>query len=306
MPDGTASDLISVCVCTFRRPNMLVKTLEGIAGQKTSPAFSYEIVVVDNDSTRSAEDTVLKFRANNSPNIWYDCEAIRSISHARNRTIKNAKGNLIAFIDDDEYPQNDWLINMYDAFKRSNASGILGPVKPSFDVTPPNWLVKSKILERKSLENMSVIKDAIHTRTGNVLVDRRLFDTEEAPFDPKYGRIGGGDTEFFRRMMLRGHSFVWCETGIVFETVTQDRYERMYYLRRAFVRGVANARQTRIFSGSTVKSIIASAIYSISLPFLLVLGHHHFMKVLIKDCDHIGKLLALIKIEPVKERPYKE
>ena len=51
-------DHISVCICTFKRPEMLAKALESVISQVTASEFSYEVVVVDNDSQRSAEDTV--------------------------------------------------------------------------------------------------------------------------------------------------------------------------------------------------------------------------------------------------------
>jgi hypothetical protein len=54
-----------------------------------------------------------------------------------------------------------------------------------------------------------------------------------------------------------------------------------------------------------MKSIIAFSLYTAALPFLLLIGHHLFMKYLIKDCDHIGKLIALCGIKPIKERSYK-
>ena len=50
------------------------------------------------------------------------------------------------------------------------------------------------------------------------------------------------------------------------------------------------------------KSLIAISIYGLGLPFLFVLGHHHFMKYLIKLCDHAGKILAIIGLNPVKVR----
>lgn len=304
MPHNTNLDHISVCICTFRRQEMLARTLDCVTSQVTAPTFSFEIVVVDNDNSRSAEDTVRNFQSTRSQDIIYDCEPERNISLARNKTIRNATGNLIAFIDDDEFPQHDWLLNMYKAYKQLNVDGILGPVKPNFDVVPPQWVIRGKLCERKSLPDLSIIKTPSDTRSGNVLINRQILDLAEGPFNPVYGKSGGGDIDFFRRMMERGHSFAWCNEGVVYETVPQERLKRTYFLKRALVRGVTNAKQISLFSWSTLKSLIAFFFYTLSLPVFFLIGHHYFMKYLIKDCDHIGKLFALLGIELVKERPY--
>lgn len=131
MPQDPKSDHISVCICTFKRPDMLAKALEGVISLKASE-FSYEVVVVDNDSRRSAEDTVRRFQSTNELKIIYDCEPEQNIALARNRAIRNATGNFIAFIDDDEYPVKDWLARLYHTMKECRADGALGPVIPFF------------------------------------------------------------------------------------------------------------------------------------------------------------------------------
>jgi glycosyltransferase involved in cell wall biosynthesis len=282
---------------------MLTRTLEGIVSQITLPSFTFEIVVVDNDANRSAEKVVRAFQSTNQVKITYDCECERNISLARNRTIRNATGNLIAFIDDDEFPLNDWLLKMYQAYKRLHVDGILGPVKPHFDVVPPQWVIKGKLCERNPMVD-GMIKSPSDTRTGNVLINRQILDLTEGPFNPSFGRSGGGDIDFFRRMMERGHTFAWCNEGVVYETVPPERLKRSYFLKRALVRGATNARNISLFSWEAMKSLIAIVIYTLSLPVLLIRGHHYFMEYLISDFDHIGKFFALLGIEFVKERPY--
>ena len=48
------ADHISVCICTFKRPELLSKTLDNVFSQITDSAFTFEVVVVDNDKLRSA------------------------------------------------------------------------------------------------------------------------------------------------------------------------------------------------------------------------------------------------------------
>jgi glycosyltransferase involved in cell wall biosynthesis len=296
-------DHISVCICTFKRPVMLAKALEGVLSQVTNDKFTFEVVVVDNDCNRSAESIVSSYQSSNYLKVIYNCEPEQNIALARNRAIQSATGNLIAFIDDDEVPERYWLVNHYKMLKEINADGILGPVIPHFDETPPKWIVKGDLCDRLRMKSGTIIQNARYTRTGNVLLSKRTLAGDEAPFDPSFGRTGGEDADFFRRKMGKGFVFVWCDEAIVYETVPPDRQKRSYFLIRAFNRGMTSACHEPFFSMSTIKSIIAVGLYTLALPVLLILGQHLFMKYLIKDCDHVSKLLAYCKLNFIEKRP---
>lgn len=296
-------DHITICICTFKRPNYLERLLAVLQTLPSDDRFTYSIVVVDNDRIRSAEDVVRSFKENSHVEIRYFPESIQNISLARNMAVRNSYGELIAFIDDDEFPDPKWLSTLYTAYRKYDAAGVLGPVKPHFENDPPSWIIKSKILERTLFESGTVIPHSKYTRTGNVLLRRDLFETEEDYFDPEFGLLGGSDVIFFKRMMKKNKKFVWCNEAIVYETVVPDRQKRLYYIKRAFTRGAGETRHLPFISISTLKSILAACLYTLALPFLLILNHSVFMKYLIKDCDHLGKLLAYCGIDVIKKRP---
>ena len=93
---------ITVCVCTYQRPAYLARLLEALSRQRGTSRFMFSVVVVDNDADRSSETVVQDLAIRAHFPLTYDCEPERNISLARNRAIRNATGNLIAFIDDDE------------------------------------------------------------------------------------------------------------------------------------------------------------------------------------------------------------
>lgn len=295
---------ISICICTFKRPLLLERLLGKLNTQRTEGAFFYSVVVVDNDSEQSGREVVERVKGKAGFAIDYHVEPQRSISYARNRSVRNATGDLIAFIDDDEFPDDFWLLTHLKALQATRADGVLGPVKPHFDGEGPSWLVRSGLLERTRLKTNEVIRDSSHTRTGNVLIWRRIFDDPDGHFDPRYGRSGGGDAVFFKTMMGKGKVFVWCDEAVVYETVLPERQTRKYYLKRAFTRGMTEAWVSSPFSMSTLKSLAAIVIYTCALPLLLLVGQHAFMRYLVKNCDHIGKILGFWGIKVVRERPY--
>jgi glycosyltransferase involved in cell wall biosynthesis len=261
-------------------------------------------VVVDNDDRQSAREVVERVRATSPMAIIYDVEPERSISLARNRAVSHADGELIAFIDDDEFPEDNWLVGHLETLNATNADGVLGPVKPHFDAHAPRWLIKSGLCERRRFKTGTVLNDSQHTRTGNVLIRRKLFTEPNGFFDPKYGRSGGGDAVFFKRMIEKGKRFVWCDEACVLEAVPVERQTRAYYVKRAFTRGLTEAWETPSLSLSTLRSLSAILLYTAALPVLLLLGHHLFMKYAVKDCDHLGKILGLMGLNVVAERPY--
>lgn len=293
---------ISVCIPTYKRPELLHKCLELLQIQKTD-GYSYSIVVVDNDGSGSARGVAEYWQKRSSVDIEYEVEPVQNISLARNRAVSASKGELIGFIDDDEFPESIWLAELYRAYKHYGPDGVLGPVLPHYERSPPAWLIKSGICVRRAFPTGTILTAWKYMRTGNVLLRRSLFEDSETPFDPSLGRTGGEDIAFFMRMLREGRSFVWCNEARVFESIEQQRQRRSYYLRRALVRGGAAARRESVLSLATGKSLLAIILYSASLPLLLVLGHHLFMKYLVKDCDHLGKLLAYAGIRLVRPLP---
>jgi succinoglycan biosynthesis protein ExoM len=299
-----ASNHISVCVCTYKRPQMLSTLLSKLQDQVTENLFTYSAVVVDNDSNQSAKGIVTDWQARSTIQINYHCEPEQNIALARNKAVENAKGKLIAFIDDDEFPENTWLINLLNTQNQYKATGVLGPVKPYFEVEPPRWIIKGRICDRVSFPTGTMLKNQKKTRTGNVLLSKESLRDQEMPFNPEFGRTGGEDVDFFHRMMTRGFTFVWCNEACVYEIVPQDRFKRIFYLKKALLRGKVNADKSSAFSMGTIKSAIAVISYTAALPFFLLFGQHLFMKYLIKDCDHIGKLLGIFGIAFIRERNF--
>ena len=154
---------------------MLSFLLGKLQDQDTENLFTYSVVVVDNDGYQTAKDTVKKWQDKSAIQIDYYCEPEQNIALARNRGAKNATGDHIAFIDDDELPVKDWLYRMYRCLKEYNADSVLGPVLPHFPAGAPEWLEKSGLCERHRNKTGSPItgKDM---RTGNILFQQYVFD----------------------------------------------------------------------------------------------------------------------------------
>jgi len=294
----TRTKHISVCVCTFRRQDLLGRLLRELQGQDTNGVFTYSIIVADNDHSGSARAVVRGFAATAGIPVKYCVEPRQNIALARNKAVENASGDFIAFIDDDEFPTKRWLLTLFEACKRYKVAGVLGPVKPHFDQAPPKWVVKGKFYDRASYPTGFVI-DWRKGRTGNVLLSRSLFAEEPQPFKPDF--LSGEDQDFFRRMIEKGYVFVWCNEALAYEVVPPIRWKRTFMVKRALLRGTVSPLDPTFGPLDVAKSIIAVPAYTAMLPVALLMGHHRFMARLVKLFDHIGRLLALMGIKPIKE-----
>ncbi len=291
---------ISVCVCTYHRPELLQRLLERLCAQETRGRFSYSLIVVDNDFAESAKNIVQNISCKNSVPIAYHVEPVKSISLARNRALQNSDGEGIAFIDDDEIPPADWLYILSNALAKYQVSGVFGPVRPQFDTEPPSWIIKGGFFDRPEHPS-GFIMPWRECRTGNVLIKRDIINSEKIVFDPKFGS-GASDIDLFRRLIEKGNRFVWCNEAYVNEIVSPNRWKRRFMIRRALLRGRISLLHPGKRLLSILRSLIAIPIYSLALPFLQLMGHHYFMKYLVRLSDHLGKILALVGLNPVCDR----
>jgi GT2 family glycosyltransferase len=136
---------------------------------------------------------------------------------------------------------------------------------------------------------------------GNVLVRRQVLDELQGPFDPAFGS-GGEDVDFFRRAIAAGNRFVWCGEATVYETVPVERTRLSFQVRRALLRGKTSLSNPVGRRLGIVKSLVACCVYTAALPLFLLMGRHLFAKYLVKDFDHIGKLLAVCGIDPIRQK----
>jgi succinoglycan biosynthesis protein ExoM len=300
VPITRKTEHITVCICTYRRPHFLRRLLAELRDQETSGFFTYSIVVVDNDALESAKDVVSEFAASSTISVSYCVEPIQNIPMARNKAVEHASGDFVAFIDDDEFPTKRWLLTLLDACDRFGVDGVVGPVKRHFDERPPRWIVDGRFYERPTYPTGLVI-DWRKGRTNNVLLKRRIFPPGVQPFREEFRT--GEDQDFFRRMIDMGRVFVWCNEAEVYEVVPPIRWKRTFILRRALLRGTVSIVNPTFGWREVTKSFVAIPVYLAALPLACLLGHHRFMVLAEKLSEHIGRLLALLGINTVKD-PY--
>jgi succinoglycan biosynthesis protein ExoM len=289
---------ITVCICTYRRPALLQQSLASLREQDTNGLFTYSIVVVDNDASQSGQPVVEA--AGLTVPLTYCVEPEQNIALARNRAVQNAVGDFVAFLDDDEFASTRWLLTLFDTLRsHPTAAGVLGPVRPHFDASTPQWVIDGKFYERPN-HRTGVVLGWSQCRTGNVLLRRNLLSGDAPAFRAEF--LSGEDQDFFKRNIAAGYVFIWCNEAPVYEVVPPGRSKRRFLLRRAVFRGVFSHRNRRSSVVPIAHSLIAAPAWAVALPIALFLGHGKFMRCAFTLAYHVGRLLAVVGINPIKQR----
>lgn len=136
--------MISLIVCTYNREQYIGKMLSCIAANGF-PSDRYEIVLVDNNSTDGTAARCRSFsEAHPDVPYRYVMETEQGLSNARNRGIREARGEVIVFLDDDAFVDTHYLVNLERQLAaHPDAAAFGGRIDPLFESgTPPRWLCK--------------------------------------------------------------------------------------------------------------------------------------------------------------------
>jgi succinoglycan biosynthesis protein ExoM len=233
---------IDVCVNTYNRPRLLKKLLISLDNQNTFGQFTYRVIVVDNDRQQTASAVVREIKPINY-SISYAVESEKNIALARNKALNLCTGDYIATIDDDEWADKSWLLNLYQASIKYQADVVIGRTKPIFPQNTPKYIKESLFFNRDRPLSGSIVGSAFYN-TGNSFFKRSIIRKTSLSFDPQFGETGGEDTRFFEDLKLKGYPAVWCDEAIVSHYYPPDRARLRWMLRRIFRYG-NNARHFR-------------------------------------------------------------
>jgi succinoglycan biosynthesis protein ExoM len=288
---------VAICIATYKRTALLRDLLVGIsqlAFRKVS-APEIEIVVVDNDRARTAEPVcagiVLPWT------VKYVVEQNRGIVHARNRAVCEAGlVDFLAFIDDDEVPSPHWLDELLSAQQRFRADVVGGPLVPKFGPNTPEWIKASNLFGPQMLSTGDRFELC---STGNVLVRSEVF-ASAGGFDQRFNLSGGEDTHFLLRVRRAGYSMIWSQEAVVCETVSQERANLAWILRRGYQGGnswswceLALDYRLRVRAARLLKAMAYVIVGAAAVWPSLLRGRAALAQALRKLCVGLGMLTGL-------------
>jgi glycosyltransferase involved in cell wall biosynthesis len=208
----------------------------------------WEVIVVDNNSSDDTKSVVERFRE--FLNIAYIFEEKTGQSNARNTAIRESKGEILVWTDDDVIVEPDWVCRLLACHDTLEADVVFGRVLPMWETNPPNWFSKIfyprfAILDLGDESFVSTsecgfgvnhsARRSVYNLIGEFRTDfgiRPVSYRGEA--SSKYAAGGGEDTFFFFEAHRKGLVVAYCGSAIVNHFIPADRCEKEYYRRRVW------------------------------------------------------------------------
>ncbi len=217
---------LSVIACTRNRAAQLVGMLKSLAECSQPRHWGYELIVVDNGSTDSTKAVVEQARSASPCAVRYVTEMRKGLSHARDTGWLNARGELVAFVDDDVRVDAQWLHRVRGAFSGpGQVEGLVGRVLP-FESAPQELLVGMKFeADRQTFRfpcRISIGHGCNMAFPRNVIAKIGVFDPRLDPGAPLHA---AGGTDCIYRLCKQGGTVVYEPSVLVFHQPRADSAE---------------------------------------------------------------------------------
>lgn len=231
----------SVVISTYNRSGLLRATLRSVLAQESNEVLSFEIIVVDNNSSDDTCEVVRPFTTTGAVSVRYLFEGRQGVAYARNAGIQAAAGTVIAFIDDDVSIPREWLTTLDATMKRHPEIAFVGgKVLPAWEQDPPAWLTRDHWSPLGLLDHGDTPFTVSSRRpyclvSGNLGVRREVFD-QVGVFDPAFQRIKDGigsteDHEFEMRVWRAGGLGLYEPKLVAVTDVPASRMTKTYHRR---------------------------------------------------------------------------
>jgi len=253
---------LSTVICTHDRPRDLWRCLEAFACLEDP----VELIVVDSASTPPCRELVNGY-ARAIPGLVYLREDAPGLSRARNRGVRHAQGEIVAFVDDDAAPRPDWARRIVEPFADDPRVGCVGGACHPFfpDCERPRWL-SDRLLQFAGVTRFHAAREARSSAEwpfGANIAFRREALTAAGGFPEHLGRTGsallsGEESAAIAAVRAAGWRIVLQPAAAVDHAVPEARCVSRYYWRRLWWAGVTRAR-TGGRRGRTLTRLLAAA-----------------------------------------------
>jgi len=237
--------LISVVICTYNRCESLKDTLDSLLNQEYDGSFDWEVLVVDNNSKDKTKEVVESYKAKFNGRLRYVFEPKQGISYARNKGIEEAKGEIIAFTDDDVIVDKKYLISINNIFSEYNCDAVGGKVLPLYPPNTPKWIKENKEILNGPIpfydygDNIRLYTKAMLPFIGANMAFKRVCVNQCGLFREDLGapRTMGEDTEFFRRLEKLNKNILYCGNILVWHKADKTRLNIIYIIKWSIMSG---------------------------------------------------------------------
>lgn len=249
---------ITIVLCTYNRCKSLMAALDSAVASVLPESVEWEILVVDNHSKDATREVVEGFCNRYPSRIRYIFESKQGKSNALNTGIREARGQILAFMDDDVRVEPDWVQKLTAPLQHSEWSGAGGRVIPEWHRPVPRWLNpkawyaagplvqfdlgdKAGELFGPPFGTNMAFRKAVFEKCGDFLLE----------LGPRPGsEIRNEDTEFGARVLAAGEKLRYEPSAIVHHPVPDNRIDKKFFLAWWYHKGGASIRQFGVRPGT--------------------------------------------------------
>ena len=230
---------VSVVVCTYNRAELLEECLDSLTKQSIPPE-QYEVLVVDNNSPDHTAEVSQSF-VDRFSNFRLITEKKVGLSHARNTGWQEAKGEWIAYIDDDALATENFVERIYWMLENHSYRMYGGLFLPWYKYGKPHW-IQDKYSTNKMKATDVITLPHSHTATGCIMVMEKSLLAAYDGFNPDLGMTGNKvgyseETDLQYRIRKDGIEVGYDPKLVIHHLVAKYKLEVDWYFRAAFALG---------------------------------------------------------------------
>jgi glycosyltransferase involved in cell wall biosynthesis len=261
------TDSVSVVICCYNSAARLPQTLRHLAEQKIRQGMEWEIIVVDNASTDDTAAVTRHFAAVHPDlSVRIVSEPQPGTMHARVRGLKEARGVIVLFVDDDNWLAPEYVALVAETMKARPEIAALGGMSTAvFEEEPPEWTARHQRLYAVSglPKATDQLTEANFLWTAGTSFRRSALEQVIDNSLRVPGRQGttlqaGEDDELCYRLQLRGHR-LFCHPALRFQHYLPARRVQWDYLRRLCY---ANGEVSVLLDGYRIKGVESQSRWS--------------------------------------------
>ena len=278
---ATVDSRVAICVCTHSRSQGLTRLLVSLQDMDLSGynPQSVEIIIIDNRPDPETEAICRRAAPRLPVALHYVAEPEPGITSARNRAVGIALergADFVAFIDDDDQPQSDWLIQLLDRQAVTSADLVFGTWV--LDTHMPQWARESGIF-RSPVKAKHENKGGRYGLPGcastcNVLIGRSILErvaTTGDVFSHDFRYSGGEDKDFFIRAHNLGARLASADMSVIHRNHEPERYTARGLLKRGFKNGCSQVGMARSHGdGARVFRLLGTALAKLVISLFLL------------------------------------
>ncbi len=249
--------MLTAIICTYNRARYVGKLLESIAANDLAKT-EYELLLVDNNCTDNTREVCEAFAAAHPDVLFrYTTESEQGLSAAKNRGIKEAKGDIIVYIDDDALV-DPWYLRTYAEWFATHPETMAcgGPIEPLYETSEPDWMTPyTKALLTAWMNYGEKVREYPRGRYpggGNAAYRKEVFE-QVGGFNTALGRKGGNlmgseEKDIFDKMHTLNMQILYLPEPVLHHCIPQAKLEKPYFDRLTLQMGISERQRTLAIS----------------------------------------------------------